>query len=157
SARTLGWITMDKAHFGIAANFVISFLVTLYGAFVWLPRSKETTRVTTVAGFRYRCYVCWWISWLCWTLLWAWTGIRQWIGSADSIPLKIPDLVLDNLNSICMVLVFLTITRGDGFGRRRILLTFLQVGGSLTAAFVILYALTPWLELSFSYGIHNAW
>jgi hypothetical protein len=158
---------MDKQYFGTAINLVISLLVTIYGAIAWLPLWKPGHGVLRTQPSRQCTYVCWWASWLCWTLLWFWTGIRQWMtrgnpalfdtASTASILIKIPDLVLDNLNCIFLVLVFMIITRGDGFRRRKILLAFIQVGGSLTAAFSILYALAPWLQLSFSYGIHNAW
>ena len=148
---------MDNEYFGIGTNLVISLLVTIYGGFAWLPFQKAKYSVTSAQAFRQNSYLWWWLSWLCWTLLWLWTGIRQLISKSDLTVLKIPDLVLDNLNCICLVLVFMIISRGDGFGRRKIFLAFTQVAGSLTVGFAILYALSHWLTLDFTYGIHNAW
>ncbi len=52
---------------------------------------------------------------------------------------------------------FLAITRGDGFSSKRILPTFLLIAGAMAAGYAILYGLSYWLTLDFSYGIHDAW
>jgi hypothetical protein len=153
---------ISSESFGVATNLLICLLVTVYGAFAWLPFRRTGQAGLSPEPFRHCAYVCWWASWACWSLLWAWTGYRQSIDphtldAEQKILYKIPDLALDNLNAIFLVLVFFAIIRGDKFRVEKILPLFLLISTSMAAGYAVLYILSHWLTLEFTYGIHNAW
>jgi hypothetical protein len=76
---------------------------------------------------------------------------------AGSNSFKIAILVFDNLNSIFMILVFIILTRGDGFGPTNIRLAFTWICGTLIGCTAPVYSLSGLLGIKFAYEVHSTW
>jgi hypothetical protein len=139
-------------YFGTATNLSISLMVTVYGMLAWA--GKGTLDLAS-PPFKRRAYLCWLASWLAWVF--AWATILAGSSRPGSLYFGIPVLAFDNLNSIFLILVFLTITRGDGFGAAKIGMAFACIAGSLGTCTCLLYVLSRWLGLSFAYEVHRTW
>lgn len=144
---------MSFDYFGTVTNLSISLAVTVYGLLAW---AREHSSDLSSSPFRRCAYLCWWASWLSWSLAWA-TILVAGICASDSLYLRIPVLVFDNLNSVFLILIFLTITRGDAFGTAQIRLAFAWIVTSLGGCTLLLYFLSRWLGLSFAYEVHRTW
>ena len=88
-------------EFGIYTNLTLTLIVTLFGIY-WLFRP------TRRSAYRYRAYCYWWLSWLAWVLAWSLILLQE----KFSLRLQIPILIFDNLNSIFLIAVYFTLTRG---------------------------------------------
>lgn len=116
-------------------NFCICVLVTLNG-FYWLKyinKKNEHER-----RYIFRAYLCWWLSWVVWTVTWA---IISFTEREISHPRAV--FALSDLNAIFLVAVYFILTRGDGYKPITALLDISYLCTVLAAGYIIFWFLLP--------------
>jgi len=146
---------MPFDYFGTATNLSISIAVVIYGAAAWLRQDPSGAGASP--PFKRQAYIYWWAAWLVWVVAWALILIVGAAHKTESIHWKILILILDNLNSIFMIIVYIAITRGDAFGPRQIRLALGWILGTLGACTAPLYLLSSLFGLTFAYEVHSTW
>ena len=149
--------------FGALTNFLISLSVVLYGL-AWVYRKPSAQP----AEFIYRTYFYWWASWVAWVFAWLLLLLKSKLGMAaiekvfpypTEMQVDTVILLLDNLNTICLVLVFLALVRGVEYTARRGRIDFFRLSSSLAAAYNVLYIFMGLMtqEILVAYKVHKAW
>ncbi len=142
-----------KDYLGITTNLLLSLSVVAYGLFAWARESSPLGQTP----FKRRAYLCWWTSWLAWVIAWTLILTMTHADLNGYMPLKIITMIFDNLNSICLIILFFVLTRGDDFGRRDILFAFAGITCPIAAAVVVLYIVVGGISPDIGYQMHFTW
>ena len=121
-------------EFGINANIIVVAAVVILGLFWVFRKSESPSHLMRIRAFQF-----WWASWFMW--LFAWGAIK--------FDKEILILVFDNLNTVCLLLMYFVLTRGEEYSVKRSFTDFFKVIASLTIIYGVLY----WM---FSYNVKIA-
>jgi hypothetical protein len=93
------------------ANLFACVAVVICGSYLLRSLSQK---FQNEFRFVFRTFVCWWLSWVVWILLWAVIlGVSKL--TTDQILLTVLSLVGSDLNAVLLILCYLFLTRGDEY------------------------------------------
>ena len=98
---------MKDLDFPSFANFLVCSLVTLSG-FYWLR--SFTQKHENEKRFLFRSYLCWWLSWVAWTIIWTIIAFTAWEVTHPRLLLGLSDL-----NAILLISVYFSLVRGNAY------------------------------------------
>lgn len=144
-------------QFGDWANLSVSVAVTVFGLY-WLGEFRRRER----PSFIYRTYAYWWASWFAWVLAWTVLLLRArkvFDNYFSDLQIDTAVLLLDNLNTLCLLLVFLSLIRGRDYTVRRARIDFVRLAVSLGLAYYCIYFTVGFLNhnMLLAYTLHMTW
>lgn len=145
---------MGMKWFGPGTNLLIAGTVVLFGIH-WLRSSQYPHKL----AFRWRAYRCWWASWVSWVVAWGlilWRAAAQDTnGSQQVVPgFDVSILILDNLNTFFLILMYFVVTRGNEFDRRALLKSAIQLTLPFAIGLTVMYST---FSFPIAYEIHRAY
>lgn len=141
-----------STNYGSLFNLLIPLIVVLFGISYLKTKSTDISYL-----LRRRAYQFWWGSWLMWVLLWTIQLLKPTYFVNETFS-EIVTLILDNLNTVFIIMMYMVLTRGQEYANREykydlihILLFF------IVSVFVLYGSLTIINQIDLAIILHKTW